>query len=224
METALIMPFSVFMILGILQLSLMQQARLLTEYAAYRAVRAGSLNQLDCKHSMLQAADEALLPTLGRTDTATELAKTWVKAPESLPITNRYLTGLTIAKLKYIVTVDSGTGGPKAPYTAQDFDDPDHPLTLTAELTYRYQLRIPFADFMIWEMWTGMNALGNKTDELMPASKHPIDPTRLANHAGDIVKYRLGHHYYVPIITSYSMRMMSNLPMGTAIGTQGSCK
>lgn len=43
-ETAITMPLLVFIILGCLQLSLMHQARLLTKYAAYKAVRVGAFN------------------------------------------------------------------------------------------------------------------------------------------------------------------------------------
>ena len=39
-EAALIMPLMVFMALGIIQLTMIQHAKLMTEYAAYQAARA----------------------------------------------------------------------------------------------------------------------------------------------------------------------------------------
>lgn len=63
-EAALIVPMMVFLMLGIIQLGMMQQARIMTEYAAYRAVRSGIVNHGSCK-LMRQAAIVAVLPTLG---------------------------------------------------------------------------------------------------------------------------------------------------------------
>ena len=42
-ESALTLPLLVFMVLGTLQLFMMLHARIMTQYAAYKAVRAGSL-------------------------------------------------------------------------------------------------------------------------------------------------------------------------------------
>ena len=43
METALVLPVFVFLILGLLQMGLMSHARVLTKYAAFKAVRAGAV-------------------------------------------------------------------------------------------------------------------------------------------------------------------------------------
>ena len=40
-ESAIVMPLMVFIILGVIQLSMIQHARIMTEYAAYNAARAG---------------------------------------------------------------------------------------------------------------------------------------------------------------------------------------
>ena len=60
-ETAIVMPLFVFIILGLLQLGLMHQAHLMAKYASYKAVRAGSLNRGD-KEVMRRAALAVLLP------------------------------------------------------------------------------------------------------------------------------------------------------------------
>jgi len=62
-ETAIVMPLNVFLILGIIQLGLISQARYMAKYAAYRAVRVGAMNHAD-KAKMVSAAEAALLPVV----------------------------------------------------------------------------------------------------------------------------------------------------------------
>jgi hypothetical protein len=78
-ESALIMPLMVFLALGIVQLTMLQQAKLMTEYAAFQAARAGIVWNGN-NERMHDAAIVALLPTMGRTDSWAEVAKTWTKA------------------------------------------------------------------------------------------------------------------------------------------------
>ncbi|MFA6035162.1 MAG: TadE family protein [Myxococcota bacterium] len=66
-ETAIILPLAVFMILGIVQLTLMQQARLMTENAAFSAARAGIVFSGD-RLRMNQAAFVSVLPAMGIID------------------------------------------------------------------------------------------------------------------------------------------------------------
>lgn len=68
-ETAIIMPVFVFLILGLLQLGLMHHARVMTKYAAYKAVRAGSVNRGE-KDAMTKAALAVLVPVIGRDSAA----------------------------------------------------------------------------------------------------------------------------------------------------------
>ena len=66
-ESALTLPLAVFLILGTLQLFMMFQARLLAHYAAFKAVRAGVVNNGSCA-AMNDAALLALMPAFTRTD------------------------------------------------------------------------------------------------------------------------------------------------------------
>jgi hypothetical protein len=75
-EAALVLPLMTFMVLGIIQLTMMQHAKLMTEYAAYQAARAGVVWNGN-NERMHDAAVVALLPTLGRTDDILQLGKTW---------------------------------------------------------------------------------------------------------------------------------------------------
>ena len=61
-ESAIIMPLMTFLILGIIQLVMMQHARVMTEYAAFNAARAGIVWNAD-KIIMENAAIISLLPT-----------------------------------------------------------------------------------------------------------------------------------------------------------------
>src|SRR5579871_2571044 len=70
-ESAIVLPLFVFLILGILQLGLMHQARLLTKYAAYKAVRVGSLNNAR-KSKMEDAALATLRPLMSHNSNGVE--------------------------------------------------------------------------------------------------------------------------------------------------------
>jgi hypothetical protein len=62
-ESAIVLPLFIFLILSILQFGLIAQARYMAKYAAYRAVRVGVMNHADQK-MMLAAAEAALLPVV----------------------------------------------------------------------------------------------------------------------------------------------------------------
>ena len=61
-ESALVIPLMTFLILGIVQLSVIQHARIMTEYAAFNAARAGIVWNAD-RFIMENAAIISLMPT-----------------------------------------------------------------------------------------------------------------------------------------------------------------
>src|SRR5262245_57867888 len=61
-EAALTMPMVLFLILCTMQLFLVIQARMLTQYAVFRATRAGSMNHGNCV-PMMHAAVASLIPS-----------------------------------------------------------------------------------------------------------------------------------------------------------------
>ncbi|NMB73581.1 MAG: pilus assembly protein [Myxococcales bacterium] len=67
-ETAIVLPLMVFLLLGIVQLTMMQQARLMVEYAAYNACRTGIVWNMN-RDKMVNAALITLMPTFAATDT-----------------------------------------------------------------------------------------------------------------------------------------------------------
>jgi hypothetical protein len=62
-ETAVVMPMMVFIVLALIQLGLIAQARAMAKYAAYRAVRVGAMNNAD-PQKMEAAALFYLAPVL----------------------------------------------------------------------------------------------------------------------------------------------------------------
>ena len=64
-ETAIILPVFVFLLLGILQLGLMHHGRLMTKYAAYKAARTGSIHRV-ANDKMVNAALAVVVPVQGR--------------------------------------------------------------------------------------------------------------------------------------------------------------
>jgi hypothetical protein len=62
-EAAIVMPLFVFLILGILQLGLTAQARVVAKYAAYRAARVGAMHNAD-PQAIQAAAIFHMLPVL----------------------------------------------------------------------------------------------------------------------------------------------------------------
>ncbi|MCK5690438.1 pilus assembly protein [Myxococcota bacterium] len=91
-ETAIIMPVVVFLILGALQIVLLQHGRVMTEYAAYNAARAGIVHNANW-NVMRNAALISVLPLYARTDDLEHLAVTWAKVKAAAEISEAVDTG-----------------------------------------------------------------------------------------------------------------------------------
>lgn len=206
-EAALILPLMVFMALGIIQLTMIQHAKLMTEYAAYQAARAGIVWNGN-NERMHDAAIIALLPTMGRTDDLAHLGETWllhqtydtalrtlawsatkVKPPSSFNGSNlfgmirvdtvnpAYFTPIdTIWKLREgynwkELDFDGPDSFPEVPALEDkirkffNLPEPDDAETvyrkatrLTIRLRYWYEMRVPFANWVIFTAWYASNA------------------------------------------------------------------
>ncbi|RKH86709.1 pilus assembly protein [Corallococcus sp. AB045] len=180
-ESALVVPLMVFLILGTLQLTTLHHARLMTEYAAYRAARTGIVNHGDCE-TMKSAAYMALAPTLGppesggrgRTDTllnAMEVHDAYTIGTHWQQ--NQRFPGSTLERVR--VEVLNPRAGPYSSLFASygshlggreiDFDDYRDATVVAANLlsvrvTYFYELRIPFANWQLHTFYMGREALG----------------------------------------------------------------
>lgn len=210
-ETALVMPLFVFILLGSLQLMLMHQARFLTKYAAYKAVRAGSLHN-GKQQVMVDAALAVLLPMVGDVNAdrvyGTRDPAGYQRAWQALR-NNRY-AGTEIVE----VAVCEAPGG-------GDFDDPDFvggslfASKLAIQLTFNYRLIIPFANGVLWWMVYGHEHPGLL--EVLRTGRVPrssVSPRQASAKVASLVGMAGNHQYVLPIRAGWTMRMFSNYEGG----------
>lgn len=202
-ETALTMPLTLFLLLGVLQLSMMLQARIMAQYAAYQAVRAGSLNKGDCR-KMEQAALVALLPTITQVETPKKLGDAFgarcnpCSAVRNGKVRIRYSAtqdrsshlGATnksedngsgydeqiLEIVRERPTVAYVNGRPNGEDT--DFDEPRSSAStvrLEIRMLYWYRLRIPFVDWVMTKMFLAYFGLKPYT------AQNPLMETQKAN-------------------------------------------
>lgn len=222
-ETAIVLPLFVFLILGTLQLGLMHQARLLTKYAAYKAVRAGSLHHADIEE-MEKAAAAVLLPVLSQdggggaeriapTSSASDFTSKW----NALGLRNEMSD---VSGMKYVEVIicgplreDVGSG------RELDFDNPTNAAgtdwktsertKLRIQTTLNYRMPIPFADMVIYNIVRARDVpfvlrLGKEDTRTAHWGNRSSNPAAAYDAAAD---KRL---YILPIRATYTMRMHSN--------------
>ncbi len=166
-EAAFVLPMMLFLILCILQLTLLQQARIMVEYAAFNAARTGIVHNMNNgvdgsdpspgAATMRNAAVYSILPAWGRTDSLPALTAT-LAAYEVADVPMR---AAGIPQIK--VTVLSPSKAAFAAYGQHlnqqelDFDDMRPAVTpstlLSIQVRYLFELRVPFADKMIRAIW-----------------------------------------------------------------------
>ncbi|MFY0563114.1 TadE family protein [Archangium lansingense] len=233
-EAALTLPLVIFLVLGTLQLFMMLQGRIIAEYAAFQAVRAGSRNHGDCV-PMVHAALAGLLPSVtpylggrGGGSAAEKLASAWADRIGSSPqnpdpkyVRGRGRDGKHDGPIFWLVRETPRASDVDSPED-RDFDlpqgDGSQAMRLEVRLIYWYRLRIPFADWVISRMLLAHLGLKNynATNPLMPAdAKAGWEQTspRVANLdplIRDELRSRVNSGQYVfPIQATYGMRMMT---------------
>lgn len=217
-EAALVLPLYVFLVLGILQLSLMHQARLLTKYAAYKAVRVGALHNARLE-PMERTALAVLLPLMSRelgpsgeaqvhdrVGSAAEFQRKWGRFS-----TNR----MPDAPLPYVqVAICNPTSDALGGREELDFDDPrvaasgewkaSDRTRLAVQVTLNYRMPIPFANWVIHRLARGQELAWDSR-----VQRAVIDLRR--DVYWEIAGRPDGHLYVLPIRAAYSTRMQSNL-------------
>lgn len=214
-ESAIILPLFVFLILGILQLGLMHQARLMTKYAAYKAVRAGAIHNAKTE-KMEFAALAVLLPLVSQDRSGAEYIQTLGNASD---FQEKWSTAGIITNqmpdlgMKYVEVMTCGPSTKEVSGQEVDFDDPEvaasdewlrsHRTKLRIQVTFNYRMPIPFANMVIHA--AAMNRelpwvlrLGKPT-----TSTHGYENKYEASADEGI--------YVLPIRAAYTMRMQSNL-------------
>ncbi|NTX05190.1 MULTISPECIES: TadE/TadG family type IV pilus assembly protein [unclassified Myxococcus] len=234
-ESAIVLPLFVFLILGILQLGLMHQARLLTKYAAYKAVRAGSIHNASVKE-MERAAVAVLLPMLAKRSSGPDGIEYVRPVNSGQDFTTKWSelksNEMADTDLKYAeVTIcgptkaDVGGGGGEL-----DFDDPDnatsddwkqsHRTKLRVQVTFNYRLVIPFADWVIYNAARARDMpMVVRMGEVKAAEKSKASGRRFGSAGKGESPYDSAASkgiYIAPIRATYTMRMQSNLYLNTS--------
>jgi hypothetical protein len=227
-EAAITLPLSVFLILGTLQMFLMLQARILTEYAAFHAARTGSVKQGNCE-AMTHAAIATLLPAFARTDSPAALGAAFRAHRD-----DRYQPALDMGYNGDIVWVARArpTLAEISATEEEDFDDParyqdsDDVMRLEARIVFWYPMRIPFANWVLSQMFLAHMGLQTYTDAnpLMPVHRanwrQGANVFPLETFIRSELQQRVGRSEYVfPLQATYVMRMMTP-PRASYFGTQ----
>lgn len=235
-EQALIMPMMVFLILGIVQLTMLQHARIIADYAAFNAARAGAVYDGNVTQ-MERAAYLSVIPTMGRSDDFSHWATLALKATLQQALGD-LLKKLSLPGLKDAQIISVEILNPKPDvfqtpiahhlnYKQIDFDDIRSKAAkanlLSVHVRYMYKMRVPFANWMLQTMWFAARLPG------MLKMMHGISfvsPNRSIGKSKNIAMMALGGnlkemrmvavarqagYYYFPINTYYTMRMQSNL-------------
>lgn len=210
------LPLTVFLLLGVLQLFQLLQARVLAEYAVFRAVRVGSTNHAQCR-PMMDAALLTLLPAfrtfMGRNSGGTpgaQLAQEFQKhgSNANYSYDDPYAMGTmrtgtmrgSIMLMERWFTQPTGLAG------ELDFDEPGRLQRLTVRLTFWYPMRIPFANWVISKMVLGYNS----ANPLMTPQKNVSWQRVGMNGMAATIQARAANGELVmPVQAEYSMRMMS---------------
>lgn len=217
-EAALTLPLTVFLILGTLQLFLVLQARILTEYAAFHAVRTGVVKNGDCE-AMTHAAIATLLPAFARTDSPAALGAAFREHKE-----DQYKPQLDMGFNGTIVWVarESPRLNEISPTEEEDFDDParyqgiEDVVRLEARIVFWYPLRIPFADWVLTRMFLAHMGLRDYSaaDPLTPvhtaAWRQGVNAVSLDAAVRQELLERVNRKEYVfPLQATHVMRMMT---------------
>jgi len=235
-ESALTIPMMTFAMLGIVQLSVAYHARILAEYAAFKAARAGSVYRADCDR-MTKAALSALAPSAAHAHGQTSMAAIYLATQAE----NKGNTDIW----RDTHGVVSGGGGRvttspivwlsyKLENVDDDFDKQlesgdDKVPRIRVRLAYFFQYRIPFANWVMVRYWLAQQALlsnwgqSDQSDSTMmnvkaraaTTDKVSSNLTSDLRAASDEMVNRvylnmIGGMYTSPIVTTWSMRMFSD--------------
>ena len=167
-EAAFILPAMIFLLLLTIQLTQLQQARIMVEYAAFSAARTGIVqngnnggtNGFD--GPMHDAAVLAILPTFGRTDSLTSLLAARVRFAAEDVVLRPF--GLSQVRV-YVLSPTKGdfnAFGQHLNGQEIDFDDvrpaaADANL-LSLQVRYLYEMKVPFANKLIQTIWMASHA------------------------------------------------------------------
>ncbi|MBL8954525.1 MAG: pilus assembly protein [Myxococcaceae bacterium] len=222
-EAALTLPLVLFMVLGTLQLFLMFNARILTQLAAYRAARAGSVNHGNCTR-MVDAALLQVMPAIesfmrpGPLSAGQKLAAAYARRRFNAYNDQLSDGGKAITVTGTVVWIVRDVG-PRPSAGAQD-DDFDMGLPvqrLETQVIFWFPMRIPFANWVMSKALLAHYGVQNYTavNPLMTpqtAGWSSKGATSLnAAIIGEMALRMNRGEFVFPISATYTMRMMTPL-------------
>jgi hypothetical protein len=206
-EAAFALPLTVVLILCTIQITQLQRARLLVEYAAFNAARAGAVQNGNdgsdgTSGPMHDAAALSLASTQGPTDGLQALVRTWA----AFRVREAALRALGLPLLQVLVLnprrgdfqrLGQHLGGQEI-----DFDDgrpraADASL-LSIQVRYLVELRVPLANKLIQSFWLASRARSAS-----------VEPSRGLDLAALAAARKRGF-YLLPVQAFHTMRMQSN--------------
>lgn len=213
MEAALTLPLTIFLIIGTLQLFLMLQGRIMAEYAAFRATRAGALDHGHCE-PMHHAAILALLPSF----------QSYIGGPGGRPAQQLAAAFALRRNNRYFFPQDRHTGqivwllrdSPmrnQVPREDQAFDQ-HRLMRLETRLVYFFPLKIPVVNQIISRIimarfgvlpYSGQNPLMVSQRTMYENGNINLESAIL----GEMRSRYFRGEYVLPIHASGSMRMMT---------------
>ena len=168
MEAAFILPAMIFLLLLTIQLTQLQQARIMVEYAAFTAARTGIVMNGNNGGSngfdgpLHEAAVIAVLPTFGRTDSWSHLAQTWARFKADEVVLKPFGLSQVRVFVHNPVAADFKTFGQHLNGQEIDFDDvrpaAAEAALLSLQVRYLYEMKVPFANKMIQTIWLASKA------------------------------------------------------------------
>lgn len=167
-EAAVVLPAVIFLLLLTIQLTQLQQARIMAEYAAFAAARTGIVMNGDNGSSngfdgpMHRAAVLAVLPSFGRTDSWTNIAATLARFTAQDALLRPFGLSQVRVYVHNPVARDFSTLGQHLNGQELDFDDvrpqAAEATLLSLQIRYLYELRVPFANKFIQTIWLASRA------------------------------------------------------------------
>jgi hypothetical protein len=207
-ESAIATPMTMFVILGLIQIGMIQQARFFVDYAAYRGVKACSVGRCICKNgegteagAVLESELAALVPILGRADNSAN----WITTYEKVKGNKNH--GLPIVQTSWTIE------NPVYP-----FDTPLPPSASPEKVRLKIQayveMNVPFVNWLFARYYLaefGLESVAADVDPIEPIG-HEANPLSLG---GPTIQAILVKNYFnkgvfvAPIYSSWSMRMFS---------------
>ncbi len=235
-EAALVLPAMIFLLLLTIQLTQLQRARILADYAAFAAARTGIVYNGD-PDKMKDAAMLAILPSYGRTDGFIEIGKTLAR----FKVAEAALTPLGLGQVRvYVhnpVAADFAQFGQHLDGQEIDFDDVRPGATeatlLSLQVRYLYELRVPFANKLIQTIWlaahtgilaswrgwdlTGPRMATQNGPDAVAVSRIGAAGTSVADGTPEgipvtalVTAGNVAGRFFLPVEAFYTMRMQSN--------------